>query len=269
MEKLGVAGYLGPQGTYSEIAAQRLCGGARLCAFPSFYALFSALKSGEVGAIVLPIENSLNGAVTQNLDLMQEADGVYAKAITSVKIDHRLITAAGCDRGAIRRVFSHVQALEQCAAYLAENLPQAALFETPSTAECLSKLEYPTDAGIVGAHVKREGYELSENTISDNPANFTQFLLTVNGEPDPETPTSRIFFSVTCRHRAGALVQILNILNGDGVNMTKIESRPIKDRAGEFRFFIEAEGDYSTPAARETLEKIKAAALSVKLLGAY
>lgn len=264
-----VTGYLGPKGTYSEIAADILYAAAKKVAYPSFYTLFSALEKGEVQAIVIPIENTLNGAVTQNLDLLQETEGVCAFAACTVKIDHRLITLAGADGRNIKRVFSHGQALAQCAKYLAKNFPEAKLCETPSTAESVKMLESDTDAGIVGAHCRIEGYELSDKNISDVENNYTQFLLVKRGTPEEDAESERIFFSVTCRHRAGALVELLSVLSESGINMTEIESRPIKDKKGEFAFFIEIEGDYSQANTKAALQKIKAAALSYRLLGCY
>ncbi len=262
-------GYLGPEGTYSSLAANKLCADSRLIAYPSFFTLFAALKSGEVGAIVLPIENTLNGAVTQNLDLLQETEGVYAKAACAVKIEHRLITATGCDKSKIKRIYSHPQALAQCAKYLALNFPQAKLLETASTAESLDKIKSEEDACIAGAHCRRNGFELSEHSISDEEKNYTQFLLVENGEPAKDAFSDRIFFTVTCRHKAGALADLLLILKENQINITEIESRPIKDKTGEFRFFMEAEGNYADPAVKSALEKLKAASHSFKLLGCY
>ena len=262
-------GYLGPEGTYSSLAANKLCADSRLIAYPSFFTLFAALKSGEVGAIVLPIENTLNGAVTQNLDLLQETEGVYAKAACAVKIEHRLITATGCDKSKIKRIYSHPQALAQCAKYLALNFPQAKLLETASTAESLDKIKSEEDACIAGAHCRRNGFELSEHSIYDEKKNYTQFLLVENGEPAKDAFSDRIFFTVTCRHKAGALADLLLILKENQINITEIESRPIKDKTGEFRFFMEAEGNYADPAVKSALEKLKAASHSFKLLGCY
>ncbi len=262
-----VTGYLGPSGTYSEIAAKNLSVSGKKVAYPSFVTLFSALKKGEVNAIVIPIENTLNGAVTQNLDLLQETENVYAALSCALEIDHRLITLAGADKKNITRIYSHGQALAQCGKYLAENFPEAKLIETPSTADCIIRIDNAQSAGIVGAHCRVEGYELSDKNISDVKNNFTQFLLVMRGAPEADGKSDRIFFSVTCRHRAGALVELLSILSG--INMTKIESRPIKDKAGEFAFFIEIEGDYSQTNIKAALKEIEAAALSYKLLGCY
>lgn len=265
----GKIGYLGPEGTYSELAANNLSGDEIKVAYPSFFTLFSALEKGEVEAIVIPIENTLNGAVTQNLDLLQETEEVYATSSCALKIDHRLITVAGADKREIKRIYSHGQALAQCAKYLAENFPNAELCETPSTADCISKLDDAQSAGIVGAHCRVDGYELSDKNISDVENNYTQFLFVKYGLSLACMSSDRIFFSVTCRHQAGALVDLLSVLKESSINMTKIESRPIKNKTGEFAFFIEIEGNYLNDRVKAALKKIKAAALSYKLLGCY
>ncbi|MCM1546213.1 MAG: ACT domain-containing protein [Clostridiales bacterium] len=268
MEK-GNIGYLGPKGTYSEIAADRLCGGMKKVAYPSFFTLFSALEKCEADAVVIPIENTLNGAVTQNLDLLQESENVYACAACAVKIDHRLITLAGADKSRIERVYSHGQALAQCGKFLAKNYPNARLCETPSTADSIKMICDERSAGIVGGHCRAAGFELSEKNISDVENNFTHFLLLRRGAPEGGVKSERIFFSFTCPHKVGALVDTLGLLKGNGINMTKIESRPIKTSAGEFRFFCEVEGDWSEDKLRAALKKVKEASSSFKLLGVY
>ncbi|MDE7379755.1 MAG: hypothetical protein K2N14_01765 [Clostridia bacterium] len=264
-----VAGYLGPEGTYSSIAAHTLLPDANAVAYPSFFALFNALESGEVDRIVLPIENTLNGAVTQNLDLLQERQNVYAEKSCRVKVDHRLITLDGTQVSSVKHIYSHPQALAQCAKYLAENFPLARLHETASTADCINMIVNEECAGIVGAHCKRSGFTLSANSISDEENNCTQFLLVNKGCVPQDTKSDRIFFTVTCQHRTGALVELLNLLRERGINMTKIESRPIKKMAGQFRFFIETEGNYASPKVKDALITLEQASLSFKLLGCY
>ncbi|MDE6691430.1 MAG: hypothetical protein K2K04_05605, partial [Clostridia bacterium] len=133
----------------------------------------------------------------------------------------------------------------------------------------IGKLDSVKTAGIVGAHYRVAGYELSDKNISDVENNFTQFLLVKRGVPEADTKSEKIFFSVTCRHCAGALVDLLSVLKESCINMTKIESRPIKDRTGEFAFFIEIEGDFAEPEIKAALKRIEAASLSYKLLGCY
>lgn len=261
--------YLGPIGTYSEMAARALCGDAERVPYPSFPAIFSALESGEVSCAVIPVENTLNGAVAQNLDLLQEHEEFYAQAACSVKIDHRLVTLKGADKSKIKRIYSHEQAFGQCSRYLAEHFGSASLLQTSSTASCLKMIRSEEDAGIIGAQCRQEGYELSEETISDEKSNFTRFVLVRRGEPSVSVRSKKIFFTVTCLHKVGALTEVLTVLKNYGINMTEIESRPIKDRQGEFRFFIEIEGDYSNARTRAALAELKGACSELRLLGCY
>lgn len=261
--------YLGPEGSYSHLASLKLNPSARLIAFPDFRAVIGALKNGECDGAVLPIENSLNGAVLANVDLLQNTDGVCAVEETYLTLDHRLATVAGADLSKITRIYSHEQPLAQCAEYLAKNFPKARLIATASTVLSLESVKSPSDGAIVGAHIKREGITLSKENIADGKNNYTQFLLIVRGNVSPDKKSEKIYFSVTCNHASGALLDILEPMRAGGLNMTKIQSRPIKDSAGEYRFFIEVEGDYSLLHVREVLSWVQNQANSFKLIGAY
>lgn len=270
---IGKIGYLGPQGTYSHIAAEGFArdvgGDCAIAAYPSFPALMCALKEGGCDAAVMPVENTLNGAVVQNLDLLQSAGGVWACACRSVKVEHRLITLKGADLKGIKKIYSHEQALAQCAGYLFKNFRDAELITTSSTAESVKKLSRQDEAAIAGGQCAAEGLTLSDGCISDEPCNYTQFLLVKRGAVKEDAKSERIFFSFTCPHEAGALYSMLSVFSEGGINMTKIESRPIKDRAGEFRFFIEIEGDYSDPAMKAALRTLAGRATSFKVIGCY
>lgn len=260
--------YLGPCGSYSHLAATKMRPSDELFPYGNFRAVISAVKNGECDCAVIPIENTVNGGVLQNMDLLQASEDVIAVEETTLPIDHRLATLNGAT-GAVTRVYSHEQPLAQCSGYLAANFPSAQLIATSSTAASLDMVKTFSDAAIVGAHVEREGIVLSEENISDSKSNFTHFLLVRRGKVDKNVSSSKIYFSVTCMHASGALLDILEPMRAGGLNMTKIQSRPIKDRAGEYRFFIEVEGNYADGAVRKVLEGVKNSAKSLKLLGAY
>ena len=262
-------GYLGPEGSYSQLAAHRMCPEAKLCAYTGFPQVFQSLVSGSSDAIAVPIENTLNGGVLQNLDLLQSTEGVCAVRKLTVKIDHRLVTLKGADADKIKRIYSHGQALEQCAKYLAENFPSARLVPVQSTSASLDMIKTEEDAGIAGAHNVRDGLVLSDKNIADADNNFTHFLLVKRGEVPPETQSEHIFFCVTLDNRSGTLLSLLQVVSGHALNMTKIQSRPVKNAPDEYRFFIEVEGDYSADAVKNALEAIKKASNSFKLLGCY
>lgn len=264
-----VTGYLGPQGSYSFLAAKKMTPENALVPFDSFPKLMNALTGGKADCIVIPIENTLNGGVLQNIDLLQSTEGVVADGECVIKIEHRLATTDGADLKNIKRIYSHRQALEQCADYLFSHFPDATLFETVSTAASLDMIKTKEDAGIVGAHTEKAGIVLTKDNISDNDGNFTHFLRVVRGGLEENARTEKIYFSVTCPNISGGLVVLLQKIADNGLNMTKIESRPVKNELNEFRFFIEAEGDYSKPSVKRALEDIEKAATSFKLLGAY
>ncbi|MDE6868906.1 MAG: ACT domain-containing protein [Clostridia bacterium] len=263
-----MVGYLGPEGSYSHLAAKKLRPDGALKAYQSFPLAMQALEGGAVDEIVLPIENSLNGGVAQNMDLLNSRP-VCAVEHCVVAIDHRLATLEGCRPENIKRVYSHAQALEQCAKYLLENFPEAKLIATQSTAASLEMLKSESDACIVGSHVKAEGVQLSDKNVSDEPNNFTHFLLVRRGEIGSGAKSQKVYFSLTLKNLSGALASVLQPVKEHGINMTKIESRPVKNVPDEYAFFIEIEGDYSTEKIKSALNGIKSLAKSFKILGCY
>ena len=171
-------------------------------------------------------------------------------------------------------MYSHRQALDQCAKFLSREIPFAALRETESTGFGLAKAledESGKSAAIVGAHIKNlhKGFVLSEESISDEKNNFTHFLLVKKGEENLPQTSSRVFFSAVCPHRPGSLLELLAIIADRKVNMTKIESRPVKDRPGDYRFFIEADCDIQEQSTQGLLKEVKEKTLECKLIGAY
>ncbi len=263
-----MTGYLGPEGSYSYLAAKKLRPDQTLRAFQSFPLAVQALEEGEVDDIVLPIENSINGGVAQNMDLLNSRP-VCAVEHCAVAIDHRLATLKGCGVKSVKRIYSHSQALEQCSKYLLKNFPDAKLIATQSTAASLEMLKTEGDACIVGSHVKKEGVELSDKNISDEANNFTHFLLVRRGKIEEGVKCKKVYFSLTCKNVPGALISILQPVKNYGINMTKMQSRPVKDVPDEYAFFIEIEGDYSAENTRLALKEIQSLSKSFKILGCY
>ncbi len=277
--------FLGPEGSYSQVAAKAFLATEstvkkstadwdELVPFRNFPEVLNAVEAGRVDAAVIPIENSLQGGVSQNLDLLQDANDLYAVKELVVRIDHRLIYKEGTPISSIGRVYSHRQALDQCAAFLTKEMPFAALRETESTGFGLARAfedESGKSAAIAGAHTEnlRAGFVMSEQSISDEQNNFTQFLLVKKGENALPKTSKKIFFSAVCPHRPGSLVELLQIIAKYGINMTRIESRPVKNKVGDYRFFIEAECDINAKETQELLNSVKGSTLECKLLGAY
>ncbi len=274
--------YLGPEGSYSHLAAQKFLAEENVegkswnecMPFRNFAEVLAAVKSGKADAGAIPIENSLQGSVAQNLDLMQDAEDLYAVKEYVLRIDHRLVYKEGVSISEIGRVYSHRQALDQCGEFLTKKMPFAALRETESTAFGLSKAmedESGKSAAIVGAHVEglRRGFVVGEECLSDEKNNFTHFLLIKKGEDKLPETSNRLFFSAVCPNRPGSLLELLKIIAGHEIDMTKLESRPVKNRPGEFRFFIEAACDVADGSIANFLQEVRDNTLECKVLGAY
>ena len=277
--------YLGPEGSYSHLAARTFLKSESIgettgknwdecIPFRNFSEVLSAVDCGRVEAAAIPIENSVQGGVLQALDLLQEREGLYAVKEAVLKLDHRLIYKKGVKFSEIGRVYSHRQALDQCSVFLSKEMPFASLRDAESTAFGVTKVmedDTGKSAAIAGAHIEnlRGEYVMSEECISNDKNNLTHFLLIKKGEKSLPNTSVRIFFSAVCLHKPGSLVELLQIIAKYGVNMTKIESRPVKNRLGEYRFFIEADCDIGKNEVQEMLSAIQADTLECKLLGAY
>lgn len=257
---------LGPAGSYSELAAKKLCPTCELLLCRNFHEVIESLVNELCDYAVLPIENSIQGGVVVNLDLVSQYS-VFAVKETVLKIDHRLAMLKGVRMEDITHVYSHEQALGQCEAFLRERLPNAKCRYANSTAESLSLLDDHT-AGIVGAHVQKENVVLSEENIANEKCNYTRFML-LERRGDLPARSSKVFFAAVTDHVPGALVELLQIFARSGINLTRIESRPIPGMFGQYSFFIELSGDVANPVVLDALRAARDYCVHFRLVGAY
>ncbi len=266
IERTGKVSCLGPEGSYSELAAREMCKGEEIVLTKSFGEAVEKLLAGETDHAVLPVENSLNGGVYSVLDLLSDSD-LFGESELLLQIDHRLALKEGVRAEDVETVYSHEQALGQCSEYLRTHFPHAALVGTSSTAESLNKLD-SRSAGIVGAHLKREGIVLSDENIADNKQNFTRFLKVRRGVAEISR-SAMVFLCAVCAHKPGSLLGLLRIFQRFGLNLTRIESRPVKGSFGQYRFFIEFAGDIASERVQNALAEAKVYCSQFKLIGAY
>ena len=168
----------------------------------------------------------------------------------------------------VRRVYSHEQAIGQCSEYLQKYLPQAECIFTDSTAKSLSLVD-DTSAGIVGAHAQKAGVTLSRENIANEKDNFTQFFRLVRREEGLPAHSGTVFFCAVCEHRPGSLLTLLKVFSDEGINLTCVESRPIRGVLGEYRFFIALAGDIADGRIRGALERARGVCRTFRILGAY
>ncbi len=257
---------LGPAGSYSELAASELCPEGERLLCRNFHEVIESLVNELCDYAVLPIENSIQGGVVVNLDLVSSYS-VFAIKETVLKIDHRLAMLRGVKREDITQVYSHEQAIGQCQTFLREQLPGAKCRYADSTAESLSLLDEHT-AGIVGAHVRAEGVVLSDENIANEKCNFTRFML-LERRGDLPARSSKVYFSAVTGHVPGTLVELLGIFARSNINLTRIESRPLPGKFGCYSFFIELSGDVADQNLIDALRAARDYCEHFRLIGAY
>lgn len=264
--------YLGPEGTYSHAMA-RACFGAdaRQDACASIPLVFRKVAAGEADRGVVPVENTIEGGVAATLDAFACEPACRIVGERMLRIEHALHAhPATPGRWAVRRVYSHPQALGQCRDWLARELPQADVVACASTAEAARWVaEEPGTAAIGGPDLAaRYGLRTLATAIQDAPYNVTRFLILACDQA-PATGRDRTSLLVELAHRPGSLYESLGCFARAGINLTHIESRPIADRPFEYRFFMELEGHAGDAPVARALEVLRAAHPRVAVLGSY
>jgi prephenate dehydratase len=263
-------GVLGPEGTYSEKAAlhwSRHMPDAKLVYFSDFEEVLGAVESCTVDAGVVPVENSLEGAVTVVMDLLLHREVVIIGEV-NVPIRHCLV---GRGEGVINIILSHPQALAQCRQYLRENYPRAEIRTTGSTSHAASLArEFPEMAAIAEAGTaEKYGLRILAREIQDVNDNVTRFIV-AGRSPAESTGKDKTSLVIHLqRDRPGALYSILQDFASREINLTRIESRPSRKGLGDYYFYIDLEGHVSDSPVREALNGIREKSSMVKVLGSY
>ena len=267
--RLGAVAYQGEAGAYSDEAAQVVRPGARTVGHETFALAFSALLDRRVDAAVLPVENSLAGVVQEVNDLLW---------------DSRLLTVVGehvhpvrhCLLGhgePVRRAISHPQALAQCRRWLADHEVEAVPFmDTAGAARQVAESHVRGLAAIASlSAARRYGLQVIAEGIQDDPSNRTRFLVVERGiptRPEQAAPNSKASLAFIAAHRPGSLVEALQAFSKRGVNLTRLDSRPLRDRPFEYLFYVDFEvGD--PEAAGEALADLETQANELRYFGAY
>lgn len=264
--------YLGPEGTFTEQAAVQLAGGDELRPVESVGAAIAALRAGAADGACVPVENSVEGSVPATLDAMAEAEPVVAVAETVLPIRFSVLVRPGATAADVRTVATHPHAAAQVRQWVAEHLPGAAIALTSSTsAAAISVLDGDADAAVC-APVAAQRYALAElaTGVHDVGDAETRFLLLRRpGTLPPPTGTDRTSLVAVAAHRPGALLEVLAEFALREINLTRIESRPIRDRRWEYRFFLDCEGHVADEAVGDALAQLHRRCTSVRFLGSY
>lgn len=265
-----IAVYFGPVGTNTHTAALKVFGAqARLEPCVTITQVFDAVGQGTALHGVVPIENSTEGVVRETMDCLIEKQPVIEREL-ELEIQHDLLAAPGVTLEAIRNVMSHGQALAQCRLWLENHLPQVVRELAPSTSAAAAYVGSRTDAAAIASPSAGQLYGLSTlaSNIGDRTENVTRFVVVSLESPAP-TGHDRTTLVFTTPHERGALRRALGIFDDAGVNMTRIESRPLPSKRWEYAFVVDLEGHQLDPSLSEALHQLKARGMLRKVLGSY
>ena len=265
-----VVAFQGEIGAYSEEAAFHFFGpSVRVKPCESLDNVFKAVEQGEAQFGVVPIENSLEGSISRVYDLLLDSS-LMVCGETELRVVHCLIASPEARLDLIKKVYSHPQALGQCQAFLrhldSELIPT---YDTAGSVKMIKEKGIADGAAIASTRAAEiYGMQIIAREIEDNPNNFTRFFLLAKQDSPPSgNDKTSIVFSV--KHRPGALHEFLRELTSKNINLTKIESRPTRQKPWEYNFYLDFEGHREDKAAQEALATLDKSSLFVKVLGSY
>jgi len=268
LEKTVSIVYLGPAATFTHLAALKKFGSSvKYYPVNSITEIFTEVEKGRADYGVVPIENSIEGAVNHTLDMFMESDLVICSEI-SLEVVQNLL--AKCPLSQVKRVYSKLEVFGQCRLWLESNLPKAELIDVSSTAKAADIASSEKNCAAIGSSLAAECYGLKvlAPSIEDSTHNITRFLV-IGKFPSAPTKKDKTSIMFSAKDKPGALHDILVPFKKCGINMTKIESRPSKKKAWEYYFFVDLEGHSENTKIKNALIQLKKHTNVFKVLGSY
>jgi prephenate dehydratase len=266
--------YLGPEGTFAEAALRMAVAsseGAR-SPFPSVAAALGAVRSGDVDAALVPMENSVEGSVPATMDGLADGDHLVITQETFLPVAMTLAVRPGTALTQVRSVASHPHALAQTAGWLAANLPGVSPLPTTSTAAAAAAVAAGEHDAAVCAPIAAERYGLERlvEDIADHAGAVTRFVLVSRPGALPEpTGNDKTSLVAVVGDRTGALLELLSEFAVRGISLTRIESRPTRQRLGLYSFSLDCEGHVADARVGEALAALHRVCDDVRFLGSY
>ncbi|MDY4475221.1 prephenate dehydratase [Mitsuokella sp.] len=274
MKKMGV---LGPLGTHSEAAAHYLTSllpdSRELVVYPDIFAVIQAVEDGEVESCLVPVENSLEGAINITLDTLARSDDLQVMRELIWPVHNQLMARPGIQ--AVQRIYSHPQPISQCWGYLQAHYPHAEIVKVASTARAAELVAKEPLANGAAAICTQRGGELNglvplATEIQDSMSNATRFFeLHRCGEASVLPHEKMLVICEIDGQKAGALYEVLREFAERGVNMTRIESRPARTELGAYIFFFDLEMDGDEEALQSSLAAVRQKSKWLKVLGEF
>jgi len=269
IQKPRTIGFLGPLASHSHIAALRYfrhCG--KFIEQPGFFEIFNNIARKELHYGIVPVENSIEGAVNYTLDLFAEFD-LHITAEHYEPVSHDLLSITG-ELTDVKTVYSHPQAIAQCKNWLKKHLPHAIVMETTSTSNAARMAAEDEQIAAIASGKAAHFYTLLPvaSKIQDRTGNITRFLV-IGGDRPARTGDDKTSIMFATNHTPGALFRALSPVNRAGLNMVKLESRPTRHQNWSYHFFMDIEGHIQDQIVSQTIEEIRSQALNLKVLGSY
>ena len=266
-------GYLGPKGTFSHEALKKYIGEMPYAAvdFPSIPEILLAVQDNRVDEAIVPTENSIEGAVNATLDMIALEVDLLIKAELVLPIREHLLVRKGTSTSQIKHILSHPQPLGQCRRFLSEQMPLAAVHAVYSTAAAAEEVAKGTgEFAAIGSLAAAEAYglDIAQSDIQDHDNNRTRFIIVSRTEA-PRTGSDRTSIAFSTEDEPGSLYRVLDIFNLWGINMSRIESRPAKNKLGRYIFFVDLIGHREDDDLKDALTMVKKKTSFFKFLGSY
>ncbi len=260
--------YLGPAYSYTHIAAiERFGESADLVPVSTIAAVFEEVNRSHADFGIVPIENSTDGRIVDTLDMFTRLPLRICGEV-QIAIHHNLL--ARCPRGQITEIYSKPQALSQCRDWLSKNMPQARLLEVTSTSTAAQLARDKPGAAAVASMRAAVEYDLNAvaESIQDNKNNVTRFAIIGDDETKP-TGKDRTALLLQIPHKPGSLADALSAFKRNKINLTWIESFPLRGPESGYLFFLDFEGHSHDPRIKRTLAEIERIAVRLEVLGSY
>jgi len=272
MDKKIKVGYQGAHGTFSEIAVQEFFKNQvfEACNYKNFPSIIADVEKGMIDYALLPVENTTTGIIYRTYDLLKDSD-IFAVGEILVRIDEHLIGLPQSKIEDLREVYSHPEPFDQCSGFFAAHpwIKPVTYQDTAKSVEYVAQCQDPTKAAL-GSWLAAQYYDLPilKERVQDNQLNTTRFFCVVKGEQSvPEADKISMYFVVN--HEPGALYEVIRVFAQRGINMLKLESRPIRGRMFEYCFYIDFDGSLLQDKTREAIAEVREHCLEVKVLGSY
>ena len=261
----------GIEGAYSQIAAEKLFGAPDVIFFSSWDKVFSAIEAGMCRYGVIPIENSTAGSVKKVYDLMVSKNFKIVRTVR-IKINHSLLANKGAKLSDIKEIVSHEQAINQCSSFLASLGGGIKITPVQNTAKAAQLVAESgrTDIAAISSRSCAELYSLETllSSVQDNGNNHTRFICITN-KTEIYPGADRTSLMLVAPHKPGSLYRILSRFNALGINLLKLESRPIPDRDFEFMFYFDLESSVYSPRLAALLAELEKECDEFTYLGSY